>query len=70
MWVLLAVGAGAAITTLVWSRTRTPAAERRLYAAILIAMQVIYLGFVAVQPSWRGFVLRSVPRRRRSEDPR
>lgn len=57
IWVLLAIGIGAALATLVWGRKRNARSERHLYAAILIAMQALYLGFVIVQPSARGFAV-------------
>lgn len=57
MWVLLAIGIGAAVATLAWGRQRGPRAEQLLYAAILVAMQVIYLAFVVVQPSLEALTL-------------
>lgn len=59
-WSLLAVGAGAALATLTWGRGRGPEFERRLYVTILVAMQALYLGFVVVRPSGRGFVIEAV----------
>jgi hypothetical protein len=55
--VLVAVGFGAALVTLVWGRRRSARAERRLYVTILIVMQALYLGFVIVRPSARAFVV-------------
>ncbi len=60
MWVLLAIGIGAALATLVWSRKQDARSERRVYAAILVAMQALYLGFVAVKPSVHGFLVETV----------
>ena len=57
IWVLLAIGIGGALATLVWGRKRSARSERHLYAAILIAMQALYLGFVIIQPSARGFAV-------------
>ncbi len=43
--------AGAALT-IAWARSRGSRAEPRIYAAILIAMQVIYVGFVVAAGAW------------------
>ena len=60
MWVLMAIGAGAAVATLLWGRKHSVRSERQLYAAILVAMQALYLGFLIVQPSARGFAAEAV----------
>lgn len=55
MWFLLVIGILAGLATIVWLRGKSSHAQQRWFAAILVAMQAIYLGFVFVQPSASGF---------------
>lgn len=59
MWLLIAIGIAAALGTLASGRRLSGHAEQRLYVTILFVMQALYLAFVFVAPSGRGFLVES-----------